>query len=132
MKDEIWKDIKGYEGLYQVSNLGKVRSMNFLKKKIVHELRLHEHRNGYISAMTQVKSVQKRLSVHRLVALHFIPNPENLPDVNHKDFNKQNNHFDNLEWNTKKQNIRHAWANGRMPKVRGSHGQFIKHNIITS
>ena len=127
---EIWKEIKGYEGLYQVSNLGNVRSMNFLKKKIVQNLKIKEDSNGYLSAMTQVKSIQKRYRVHRLVAMAFIPNPENLTDVNHKDCDKKNNAVSNLEWVSRKRNMNHAWENGRMKITRHMEGKTgILHHL---
>lgn len=93
---EIWKDIPGYEGLYQVSNLGKVKSLynyrgigNLLKPKL---------KNNYYQVGLRKNNIRKWVSIHRLVAKTFISNPNNLPQVNHKDENKLNNNADNLEW----------------------------------
>lgn len=126
MPTEIWKDIAGYEGLYQASNFGRVKALKrpisyinkygnptntFTKEHIMHPSNVgrgwKEH-NGYLSVALQVKNKQKRYNVHRLVAQAFIPNPENKPQVNHIDGNKHNNRVDNLEWATREENMRHA------------------------
>ena len=93
---EIWKDKKDYEGRYQVSNWGRVKSLkrkNVLKEKI---LKPYVDKDGYLTVM--LNNPRKTFLVHRLVAEAFIPNPDNLPQVNHKDENKQNNVVINLEW----------------------------------
>lgn len=96
MMKEIWKDIKGYKGLYQISNMGKVKSLHNGREKILKGCR---DTNGYLYAHLHKDGKRKNASIHRLVALHFIENPYNLPDVNHiKEFEKQNNCVDNLEW----------------------------------
>lgn len=95
---EIWKDIPGYEGIYLASNLGRIRSKNGVLKP-------SKHRDGYLHVVFCVKGVRKTFLVHRLVALTFIPNPDNLPQINHKDENKTNNYIDNLEWCTMEYNI---------------------------
>ena len=111
--EEIWKDVKGYEGLYQVSNLGRVKSLDHLVKHR-HEGRMALKRscmlkpktkkNGYLFVCLSNESKLKYFHIHRLVAQEFIPNPENLPEVNHKDENKTNNCVENLEWCTHKYN----------------------------
>lgn len=101
---EIWKDIKGYKGLYQVSNLGRVKSFYFKKEKIL-KLRFT---GRYYQAILTKNGKQKSYLIHRLVAIHFIPNPKNLPTVNHKDENKANNNVDNLEWCTQMYNIHYG------------------------
>ena len=94
---EIWKDIKGYEGLYQVSNLGNVKSLKTNKNLY------SSNAKGY-RRVGLFKGKRKGYSIHRLVAQAFIPNPENKPCVNHKDCNRANNNVNNLEWCTHKEN----------------------------
>ena len=91
--EEIWKDVEGYEGLYQVSNMGRVRS---LRRNII--LRQRITRKGYKMVKLSTNNIRKGYYIHRLVATAFIPNPDNLPQVNHKDENKLNNCVGNLEW----------------------------------
>lgn len=92
--NEVWKDCKGYEGLYQVSNLGRVWSV-----KSQAYLKGSSDKDGYIRVhLTAKNGKRKHESIHRLVAIAFIPNATGLPVVNHKDENKQNNNVDNLEW----------------------------------
>lgn len=98
---EVWKDIPGYEGLYQVSNLGKIRRDGRVKKP-------HMDRGGYLTIWLSKHSKMKCLKIHRLVAIAFIPNPEGKKTVNHIDGNKQNNCVHNLEWATHSENIIHA------------------------
>ena len=98
MKEE-WKDIKNYEGLYQVSNWGRVKSLITDKNRRKRILKQHNRGNGYLFVvLTNNEHQSKNISVHRLVAETFLPNPENLPEVNHIDENKENNRVDNLEW----------------------------------
>lgn len=92
---EIWKDIEGYEGLYQVSNWGRVKSLKFGKEKI---LKPQTDINNYLRLYLFKDGKGKSFSVHRLVASAFVPNPQNYPIINHIDENKQNNNFLNLEW----------------------------------
>lgn len=116
--EEIWKDIKGYEGKYQISNLGRIKSLyftsNIYKKKFYREkiLKQNSSGNGYSMVHLCKNNKTKKARIHRLVAETFIPNPENKPQVNHKDGNKLNNKVDNLEWCTCKENIIHARKNG--------------------
>lgn len=114
---EYWKDIKGYEGSYQVSSLGRVRSLDRIIKQEsrwgnIVERRMKSHIlspgncRGY-HHVTLGKHHNSR-SVHRLVADHFIPNPGDKPEVNHKDGVKTNNACSNLEWTTRSENMVHA------------------------
>lgn len=110
--EEIWKDIEGYEGLYQVSNFGRVKSLDRLDSanhKLKGKLKSTSIRpNGYVNVILYKNSQRKGYSVHRLVAETFIPNPEQKPQVNHKDEDKTNNTVLNLEWATNKENVNHG------------------------
>lgn len=101
MDQEYWKDIIGYEGLYSISNLGRIWNHNFQKYM---KARLCK-RNGYMKIGLTKDSKQTMFSVHRLVAIAHIPNPENKKEVNHKDLIKTNNNVNNLEWVTPMENI---------------------------
>jgi hypothetical protein len=107
---EIWKDIKGYEGLYQVSNLGRVKSLGNSKSKKEKILKPFKRGRGYLTVKLFNNNKKKQIFIHRLVAETFIDNPDNLPQVNHKDENKQNNLLDNLEWCTNKDNARYSFS----------------------
>lgn len=106
----IWRDIEGFEGLYQVSNTGQIRSLRFGKTKI---LKVMADNRGYKSLSLYKNGKGKTYRVHRLVAQAFIPNPNNLPEVNHKDENKANNHVSNLEWISHKDNVNYGTRNKR-------------------
>ena len=99
MQDEIWKDVVGYEQFYQVSNKGRVR-----RKKNGSIAALRTFPNGYKNALLSHDGTRKAgwhsVLVHRMVAMAFIPNPDNLPQINHKDRDKANNCVENLEWCT--------------------------------
>ena len=101
---EIWKNIEGYEGKYQVSNLGRVKSM-IGQEKVLHP---KKHRNGHLQIGLHKDKKRKTMYIHRLVAQAFIPKPDNLPCVNHKDENPNNNNVDNLEWCTQKYNCNYG------------------------
>lgn len=105
---EIWKDIKGYEKLYQVSNLGNVRRIKFInnrtQKDKIKMLKLIKDKKGYLKINLWKNNKSKMFLVHRIVAETFILNPNNLPQVNHKDENKSNNCVENLEWCSQKYN----------------------------
>lgn len=119
---ELWKDIEGYEGLYQISNLGNVKNLRTEKVKVSSIAN-----TGYKSITLYKNRTKKTFSVHRLVAQAFIPNPDNKPQVNHKDSNKINNCVDNLEWVTSKENIQHIISLGYKP-VCNTRGKFGKDN----
>lgn len=117
MKEE-WKDIKGFEGWYQVSNLGRVRSVErrinnngTLQTYKSHILKSSISNKGYFYVVLYKQNKATHRYIHRLIAEHFIENPKELPCVNHKDANKLNNNIINLEWCTHKQNIQHAYRN---------------------
>ena len=95
---EIWKDIKGFEGKYQVSNYGNVKSLNYNRTGKERLLKQNIDKYSYHNIHLYSYGKDKRFLIHRIVAEAFIPNPDNLPYVNHKDENKKNNCADNLEW----------------------------------
>lgn len=108
---EVFKDVIGYEGLYKISNLGNVISLNNYRRKFNRLLCPFES-VGYKYVSLHNRGNTTRIAIHRLIAIHFIINPENKPMVNHKDGNKQNNNIENLEWCTCKENIQHAYDTG--------------------
>lgn len=135
---ENWKDIKGYEGLYQVSNLGRIKSLefrnhkyNFQKEKI-----LKPNKSGtckYLAITLSKNKKRKRYLIHRLVAETFISNPYNFAQINHKDENKQNNCENNLEWCTRNYNMNYGTQIERAHKKQRKkinqydlNGNFIK------
>ncbi len=114
---EIWKDIPNYEGLYQISNLGRVKSLErivkynhskFSQKGMKERILSTKILNGYLAATLYKNKKRKSFLIHRLVANAFIPNPNNYPQVNHKDENKFNNNALNLEWCTNEYNIHYG------------------------
>ena len=111
MNNEVWKDIAGYDGLYQVSNLGRVRSLKFGKVKI---LKLGKVRNRYIQVGLYKNRERKMCKVHRLVGQAFLLNPNNLPEINHRDEDKTNNRVENLEWCDRKYNNNFGTHNQRV------------------
>lgn len=118
---ELWKDVEGYEGLYMISNLGRVKSLHgsgrILKQSGTIYLHVSFNKNG----------VQKGFLVHRLVGLAFIPNPDGKPEINHKDGDKHNNSVDNLEWVTPQENQLHSIRTGLK-----EHGENAANNKLTA
>lgn len=135
--EEIWKDIiiekKGtvydYTGLYQVSNLGKVRN-----SRTGRILKPATNGAGYQDVGLYKDKKEKKFLIHRLVATAFIPNPDNLPVVNHRDENQLNNHVDNLEWCTQKENVNYGTSRKRASEAQkgrtftDEHKQKLKNN----
>ena len=126
--EEIWKDIKGYENIYQISNLGNVKALYRNNKNVYskeHYIKCEWCYNGYGRVtLTKDKKV-KRFLVHRLVAMAFIPNPYSKPCVNHIDGNKRNNNVNNLEWCSYRENTIHAIENNLIP-----HESLVKRGLI--
>lgn len=118
MKNEIWKDVVGYEGLYQVSSLGRVKSYARLVKcksgyrKQPSKILTNCFDGSYYHVTLFRDSKRKMVLVHQIVAIAFIPNPQNKKTINHKDGNKLNNKVENLEWATYSENILHAFRTG--------------------
>jgi hypothetical protein len=124
---EIWKEISGTNGEYEISNFGRVKSN---KKNLVMKHQVNKV-NGYCMIVLWILPKPKGKSIHRLVAEHFVDNPLNLKEVNHKDGNKENNHYLNLEWVTRSDNHKHSIKNG-LWKYSDSHKEAIaKFNKLT-
>lgn len=119
---EIWKDYKDYEGLYQASNLGRMRSLDTYRKGRNGSIRFCKGRilkpgtdkDGYLQVCLCKNNKQKTYKVHRLVAETFIPNPDNLPYINHRDECKTNNNVENLEWCDCKYNSNYGTRNKKV------------------
>lgn len=105
---EVWKDIRGYEGLYQVSNLGNVRSLNWRNTGTVRNLTLKSHNRGYLKVELASKGKCKTFMVHRLVAFHFVPGYQDGFVVNHINERKTDNRADNLEWVSQAKNTEYT------------------------
>lgn len=131
---EIWKDIEGYEGFYMASYSGKIKSLDRFvncnkgskqpkKGKI---LKPFLNRKGYPIVDVPMNGLRKTISVHILITKTFVPNPENKPQVNHKDGNKLNSAAWNLEWCTNKENITHASINGLLIRPKGEKHSLAK------
>ena len=136
----MWKDIPGYEGFYQASDEGLIRSVTrciktkrgVLRRLDGHIMKLTETHNKdnphgwYLVCNLQKEGSIKLWAIHTLIAMTFIPNPYNYPMVNHKDGNKQNNRVENLEWVTAKMNSQHAYATGLSKPIRNPIACFTK------
>ena len=121
MTEEVWRDVKGYEGLYQVSNMGLVKSLGrkdrfgrVIKERILEPAVTH---NGYLRVGLHVDGKRKMLRVHRLVCEAFHENPDNKSEVNHVNEDKTDNRACNLEWSTRTENCNHGSRNERVAKA---------------
>lgn len=124
-----WRPIKGFEGLYEVSNLGQVKSLNYNRTKEAKILRLCKNKDGYLCVHLHKNGKGYAKKVHRLVTAAFIPNPEGKTEVNHIDGNKTNNRVENLEWATHSENMHHAWETGLCEPLTGeNHPMYGKHH----
>lgn len=125
----IWKDIQGYEGIYQISSLGQIKSLDRIdcmgqhrKEKI---LAISLDSDGYPITILSKDKIRKTCKNHRIVAIHFIPNPEQKKEVNHKNGIKTDNRVDNLEWATAKENQKHSRRIGLHKEIGETH-KFAK------
>lgn len=131
--DEEWRDVPEYEGLYQASNYGRIRSLDNIqhvvfkgksisKRKYGKVIKPGKHRGGYSMVWLSKNGIVKAYTVHRLIADAFLPNPDGLPEINHIDGDKKNNAITNLEWVSRSENLNHAYKqlgrkNGNERKV---------------
>lgn len=122
MIKEMWKDIKGYEGIYQASNLGRIKSLNYNQQKYEKILKPVKQKTGYY--LVNLKG--NALLLHRVIANTFLENPNNFKTINHKDGNKANNSVDNLEWCSYSDNLKHAYKN----KLKIATSNHLKKKII--
>lgn len=109
---EIWMPVKGYEGLYEVSNLGRLKSLPRKGTRGGIIAPTYTNTKHYAHVVLAKNAKGRTMSLHRIVAEAFISNPDNKPQVNHKDGNKRNNAVDNLEWATQEENMQHAFRTG--------------------
>lgn len=127
--EEIWKDVVGYENLYQVSNLGRIKSLEKYDGRGWHRKekfkKIHKNKGGYLVVELVKNKIKNKYLVHRLVAQAFIPNPENYPCVNHKNETRNDNRVENLEWCTQKYNCNY----GNAQKKRIEHTDFKKRKV---
>ena len=130
---EIWKDIENYEGYYQISNFGRVKSLDryvnnsslrgyikqaFISGKLLNTQKITKNGYSYVSICKD--GISKDFLIHRLVAHHFVKNIDNKKQVNHIDSDVQNNYYTNLEWVTQSENVKHAYKSGTMNNIRKS------------
>lgn len=123
---EVWRDISGYEGLYQVSSIGRIktlghnRSKYYPKKEKIRKLGTSGAKgNDYASVILCKDGITRPFRVHRIVAKEFIPNPLNKPHINHKNGNRFDNSVENIEWSTRSENQIHAYKTGLQPSQKG-------------
>lgn len=127
---EEWRSVIDYEGIYEVSNMGRVRSIVADEHYRARILKPALHLRGYLFVNLYKNGKRKPRTIHRLVAKAFIPNPDNLPEVNHKDEDKTNNNVENLEWCTKSHNCSYGTHIARAIETRNKNGGRSAEKII--
>lgn len=127
VQKEIWKDVEGYDGKYQISTLGNVRSYAYGHART---LKPSPNELGYLRVFLCKYGLIKTLRVHRLVAEAFMPNPKNKPYINHIDFDPSNNRVENLEWCTQKENMRHCIDSGRFSRGEAHYKSILKNSDV--
>lgn len=141
IEGELWADVPGYEGLYAISNFGRAKAYaktyfcgNYPVKrtKEEHLMKQGVHRDGYMKIPVIKNGKSGQFLAHRLVAQLFILNPANKKEVNHKDGNKSNNHYSNLEWSTRSENIQHAFDTGLSRGRKGAESGMSKMILDTA
>lgn len=130
---ETWKPIPGYNGSYEASSMGRIKSLGkdsgtLLKKRPKHDTIMKQYvsKTGYANVGLSKNGVCRQYRVHKLIAFAFIKNKNKYPYINHKDCNKLNNNISNLEWCTHLQNIRHAVRNGKFDNRKGEQHGYSK------
>lgn len=118
---ESWVSIIGYEHNYLISSHGAVKSLSWNRSGKQRQLKHILDKDGYLTIALCKNGVRKTLKIHRLVGIHFIGNPNNLPEINHKYGNKKNNYFKDLEWSSHPDNMRHSYATGLKPRTTEKH-----------
>ena len=133
--EEIWKDIPGYEGYYQASNLGRIKSLDRQFVNTYGGLRFYHGRilrqsnllgNYQKVTLKKNRHGSKQWQVHRLIAITFIPNPENKPEINHINRQPNDNKIENLEWCTRSENVKHFYRTGGYFRYKWSAGKVAK------
>lgn len=131
MEQEIWKSVIGFEGIYEVSNFGYIRSLRCnrgktgetMPRKVPRPIARPKNQDGYLSCKLKDRERSKSYLVHRLVAIHFIDNPKNLPEVDHVDNDRANCHHSNLRWISRKNNILRSFTEGN--RIRQAYPQKL-------
>ena len=137
---EFWRQIAGYEGIYEISTFGRIRSLPKYRKTKYNTKALYKgvvlkpilQQNGYVYANLHKSNKPKLFRIHRLVAIAFIPNSENKPQINHKNGIKTDNSVVNLEWVTASENVKHAYKNGlsRILKAQNGRNAILKNEDV--
>lgn len=127
MVEEIWINIEGYEN-YKVSNLGSVKTLDYNHTGQEKLIKQFKNVRGYLACNLMENGIRKRVLIHRLLAIAFIPNPNNKATVNHINGIKTDNSLSNLEWNTIAENLKHAHRNGFIPYSKGENHYSNKYS----